>query len=191
MPSRSRCAVCSGGERRPLADAVEHVARAIGHAAVQLTALVAIERSARRIRRVLRDLRELERLAVVERRVPAAMLHDDRMLGRHLVEVVHVERPLVLELRVVVEVALDPGARRRLLRLRAQLLDDAGDRDEFDLERIADEHLVEQRRAARVIVAVDEAGHDRHLLRVERLRAFADEPSDVRGAPDGDEPSAA
>ena len=100
------------------------------------------------------------------------MLHDDRMLGRHLVEVVHVERALVLELRVVVEIALDPRARRRLLRLGAKLLDDARDRDELDLERIADEHFVEQRGAAGVIVAVGEAGHDRHLLRVERLRAL-------------------
>ena len=128
-----------------LPDAAEGAARAIGHAAVELTVRVAIERPARRIRRVLRDAGQLERLAVVERRVAAAMLHDDGMLGRHLVEIADVERALVLELRVVVEVALDPRARRRLLRLRAELLDDAGDRDELDLERIADEHLVEQR----------------------------------------------
>ena len=39
------------------------------------------------IRRVLRDAGQLERLAVVERRVAAAMPHDDRMLLGHLVEV--------------------------------------------------------------------------------------------------------
>ena len=37
------------------------------------------------------------------------------------------------------------------------------DGDELDFERIADEHFVEQHVAAGVVVAVDEAGHDRHL----------------------------
>ena len=45
-PSRSRCARLLGGERRPLPDAVEHAARAIGDAAVELAVRVAIERAA-------------------------------------------------------------------------------------------------------------------------------------------------
>src|SRR5262245_16197539 len=166
-------------ECRTLADAVEHVARAIGHSAVEIARLVSIEGAAGRIRRVLRDLRELERLRVVERRVAAAMTHDDWMLGRNFIEVVTVERPFVLELRVVVEVALDPGARRSLLRFGAKLLDDAVDGDEFDLERIADEYFVQQRRAARMVVCVDEPGHDGHLLCVERLRLFADQSANI------------
>ena len=141
-----RCADLLGGERRPLPDAAQRVARAIGDAAVELAVRVAIERAACGIRRVLRDAGQLERLAVVERRVPAAMLHDDRMIGRHLVEIVDVQRracPSAWCRRGSSPSTHVPG--RRLLRLRAQLLDDAGDGDELDLERIADEHLVEQR----------------------------------------------
>jgi len=72
----------------------------------------------------------------------AAMLDRDRVLGRHLIEILSSERTLVLELRIVVEVSLDPGARRRLLRLCAQLLNDAVDGHELDLERIADEDFI-------------------------------------------------
>ena len=54
---------------------------------------------------------------------------------------------LSLHLGVVEEIALDPGARRRLACPRAQLVDDAGDGDELDLVRVADQHLVEQDRA--------------------------------------------
>jgi len=49
------------------------------------------------------------------------------MLRRHLVEIPAVERTLVLELRVVVEVALDPRARRQRGRLGLELVDDASD----------------------------------------------------------------
>src|SRR5437870_1860719 len=87
-----------GAERRPLPYAVEDVARPIGHAAVERTAGIAIERSTRWIWRILGDLCQLERFAVVERRVAAAMTDDDGVLGRYLVQVVDVERALVLEL---------------------------------------------------------------------------------------------
>src|SRR5215831_8107896 len=114
-----------GGKRRPLADATQRATRAIGDAAGEVAALVLVERAARRIRRVLRDAGQLERLRVVERRVAAAMQHGDRMLRRNLIEIVPVERPLVLELRVVEEISLDPRSRRGLLRLRFELFDDA------------------------------------------------------------------
>src|SRR5688572_9544600 len=97
-----------GSERRPLANAVEDAAGTIGDAPIELPTGVAIERAAWRIRRVLRDLGELERLAVVERCVTATMPNGDRMFGRYLIQVTDGERTLVLELRVVVEIALDP-----------------------------------------------------------------------------------
>src|SRR5207248_8475502 len=135
-----------GGECRTRADAVEDTAGAISDAAGELARFVAIEGAARRIGRVLRDMRELEGLAVVERGVPTAMMDDDRMLRRYLIQVVNVERTLILELRIVEEVSIDPCARRCRARLRLELADNARDRHELHLERIADEHLVEQRR---------------------------------------------
>src|SRR5438876_12455049 len=106
------------------------------------------------------------------------MADGHRMLGRDLVQIADVERPLVLELRVVEEVPLDPRARRRLTRLCSKLVDDARDRDEFYLERITDEHFIEERASTGVVVTVGEARDDRHLLCIEGLRAFPDEASD-------------
>src|SRR5215510_12996953 len=117
------------------------------------------------------------------------MSDDHRMHGRHLVEIAHIERAFVLEFGVVVKVSLHPHARGSLTRFCAEFLDDAGNGDEFDFEWIADEDFVEQRGAARVIVAIDEAWHDRHLLRVESLSAFADEPFDFGSASYSDEPT--
>src|SRR5678816_4940674 len=112
-----------GRIRRTSADAIDGAARAIGHAAVERAALIVIEGAAGRIRRLGRDAGELERLAVVEGRVAATVMYDDGMVLRDLIKVVRIERALVLELRVVVEVALDPRARRQLLRFGAELLD--------------------------------------------------------------------
>jgi hypothetical protein len=176
-------------KRLPLTDAVEDAARAVGHSAVQLTIRIAIKGTAGWILCFFGYPRQFERLAVVERCVPAAMSDDHRVLGRYLVEVMHVERAFVLELGVVVEIALNPEALRGLTRFCAEFLDDAGNGDEFDFEWIADEDFVEQRGAARVIMAVDEAGHDRHLLRIEGLGALPDEPFDVGGAPYSYEPA--
>jgi hypothetical protein len=106
--------------------------------------------------------------------VAATVTHRDRVLARDLVEVVDIERALVLHLGVVEEEALDPEARRRRAGALTQLLDDAGDRDELDLIGVADHHVVQQDRAGRVIVGVDEARHDRHLPGVEGSRAGAD-----------------
>src|SRR5689334_648010 len=111
-----------GGECRPLSDAIECTPRPVGHASVELTVGVFVKGATGRIRCVFRDPRHLERLAVVERRVPAAMMHDNWVFGRHLIEIVRVEWSLVLELRVVVEVALDPHARGKLTSLCPKLL---------------------------------------------------------------------
>ena len=119
----------------------------------------------------------------------AAVADGDRLLFRHLIEVVDVERALVLHLGVVEEESLDPKSGGRLARSGAELVDDAGDGDELDLVRVADEDIVEQDRAGRVIVRIDESGHDRHLLGVEALGLLADERLDVLGASHGDEPA--
>ena len=168
------------GIRQAPADPVEDASRPIGNAPVQLADGVAVERPAGWVRRVLADSRQSERLAVVERCVAAAMTDDDRMLDRHLVEIVNVERALVLHFRVVEEEPFDPRSGRRLPRLCPELLDDAADGDEFDFEGIADEDLEEQDVAARMIVTVGEARHDGHLPGVERPGVLADEASDVR-----------
>ncbi|PYP60790.1 MAG: hypothetical protein DMD26_19000 [Gemmatimonadetes bacterium] len=178
-----------GGERVSLPHAIEGASRPVRHPSIELTARIAIERAAGRIRRLPGDVRQLERLAVVERRVAAAMMNDDGMLRRHLVEVVDVERTLIRQLRVVEEIPVDPCTRGRRARLRAELVDDAGDTDELHLEGITHQHLVQQRRSAGVVVGVDEARHDRHPLRVESLRSSADETLDVGGLSNGDESS--
>jgi hypothetical protein len=83
-----------------------------------------------------------------------------------------------------------PGSRRRLAGFRAEFFDDAVDGHELDHVGIADQDLVEQDVAGGMIVAVDEPGHDGHLLGVERLGPFADQRLDVRGAPHGEESAA-
>ena len=132
----------------PLTNPTERAARPIGDAAVEVAVLVPVERPAWWIRGVLVDARHFQRLGVVERGMATAMLHGDRMILRHFIEIVHVQLALVFHLRIVEEVALHPCSGRRLLGLRPQFVDDAADRDEFNLERVADDHLVEQRVAA-------------------------------------------
>ena len=117
------------------------------------------------------------------------MTDGDRVVARHLVEVVDVEGTLVLHLGVVEEVSLDPKPRRCLAGFRTEFIDDAGDGHELDFVRVSDEDLVEQYRAGCMIVGVNEPRHDRHLLGVECLGPLADERLDVFGAPHGDEPA--
>jgi hypothetical protein len=62
------------------------------------------------------------------------MSDDDGMLCRDLIQIAHVERALVFQLGIVLEVALDPRIRRERARRRLQLVDDALDSDEFDFE---------------------------------------------------------
>src|SRR5215472_3097919 len=102
------------------------------------------------------------------------MMHAYRMLGRDLVQVVHVELAVVLHLRIVEEVSIDPKARRSLLSLGTELINDAGNRDKLDLKRVSNNDVVEHGVTARMIVAVDKSRHDRHLLRIKSPGTFAD-----------------
>src|SRR5205807_417939 len=113
--------------------------------------------------------------AVVIGGMAAAVADGYGMIARHLVEIANAERARVLHLGVVEEEPLDPEARRRLARLRAELFDDAGDGDELDLVWIPDDDLIKQDRSGRVIVRVDEAGYDCHLTRIECLCAWANQ----------------
>ncbi len=115
------------------------------------------------------------------------MVDRDREVLRYLIEVMNVELAIVFYLGIVEEIAFDPSARRRLAGLRAEFVDDAGDGHELDFVGIADDDVVEQGVAGRVIMAVDESGHDGHLPGVERLGALGDEPLDIGVAADGGE----
>src|SRR6187200_2939334 len=84
-------------ERWPLSGPTHRSSRPVRHASVELSARVTIEGSAGRIWRVLRDAGHRQRFGVVERGVPATMLHDNWMFCRHLIEVMSVERPLVFQ----------------------------------------------------------------------------------------------
>jgi hypothetical protein len=117
------------------------------------------------------------------------MVDDDRVLRRDLIEVLRVQRAIVLQLGIVEEIALNPGARRRRLGSGAQLIDDALNGDELDVVRVAYKHVIEQPLAAPMIVRVDESRHDRHLLGVVHLNLFANESSDLFAASHRDEPA--
>ena len=157
----------------------------VRNAAVELAVGVAIESPTGRIRRVFIDAGHGECLAVVERRVAAAMVHRDRVVLRHLIEIVNADQAIVLHLGVVEEVPFHPCARWRLAGLGAELVHDARDGDELDNVGVADDYVVEQHVAGCVIVAVDEPGHDGHLPGVQRLRRF--DRLDVCAAADGGE----
>src|SRR5215831_1713751 len=117
-------------------------------------------------------------------------MDTDWMILRHLVEVIYVELAIVLNFGVIEEVPVDPKIRRSLRGFRTKLVDDAGDSDKLDLIRIADEDFVKQDVAASVVMAINETGHDRHLLCIETLRAFADETFGLVSAPHEEESSA-
>src|SRR5688572_28274688 len=178
-------------ELRPHADFVEDSKRFVSHASTQISVGVAIEGPAWRIARIASDACELERLAVVKAGVSATMSNSHRVILRHPVQVAYVQRPLVLHLGVVIEEAADPAARRRLACFGDELVDDAVDRYELDIERVADDHLVQQRLADRMVVTIDEARHDRHALRVEHLSVLAGQCSDLCVATHRDELAAA
>src|SRR4051812_1556397 len=101
-----------GRERRAGADTVEDDAGPVGDTAIERARGVSVERTAGRVGGGGRDVGQLERLTVIEGGVAAAMVHGDGMLSGHAIEVADVERTLVLELRIVEEVSLDPVARR-------------------------------------------------------------------------------
>jgi hypothetical protein len=105
---------------------------------------------------------------------------------------VHVDLAFIRHLRVIVEMSFHPVAGRCVAGARAQLPDDAVDRDELGFEWITDQHPIQQYRTPiRVTVAVDESRHDRHALGIEDLCLLPSECTDVHGAADGDESAAA
>ena len=171
-----------GRENRTVTGLVDHAHCQIGDAAVQLAIRIFVKGSASRIRRVFVNIRQFKRLAVVVGRVAAAMMHRHRMVLRYLIQIVKVELAIIFHLGVVEKIPFHPSARRRLLRFRAQFVHDAGDSNELDHERIADQHFIEQGVARRVIVAIDEPWHDGHLLGVELLGSLPDERLHLRGA---------
>ncbi len=107
------------------------------------------------------------------------MVNRHRVLLRDLVQIMDVEGTLVLDFGVVVEIALDPEARRRLRRTFAELVDDAADGHELDFERIAHQHFVQQGFAFGMVVAIDEPRDDGSLTGVDDLRALAGERLDL------------
>ena len=110
------------GKGRPLADAVERAPGPVGDPAVEVAIGVAVEGPAGRIGRVLVDVRHLEGLAVVVRRVAAAMMDRDRVILRYLVEVVNVQLAIVLDLGVVEEIPFHPMYRASVSRALARSL---------------------------------------------------------------------
>ena len=158
--------------------------------AVEFAVLILVVCSTVWVGRVLCDARHGEGFAVVKRGVAAAVMDSNWMICRYLVEILCVERAIVLQFCVVEEIAFDPGTRRRGEGASAQFADDALDGDEFDIIRIADEYVIEQPLAAAVIVGIDEAGNDRHLLGVIRLGFFAGETLYFIAVSHGDEAAA-
>src|SRR5215510_12494972 len=91
----------------------------------------------------------------------------------------HRKRALILHLGVVEEEAFHPEAWRCHPRALLELVDNARNRHELDLVWIADDDVVQQDRAGRMIVSVDTARHDRHLIGVEDLRLPTSQRPDV------------
>src|SRR5215469_6686901 len=112
------------------------------------------------------------------------MVYRDRMVARHPIEILDSEPTFILDLGVVVEIALYPVPARSLLRFCPQLLDDAVDTHELDLERVAHDHFVQQVVTNGVIVAIDESRHDGHLPRIEHPGSLTRKRLDLLVRPD-------
>ncbi len=117
------------------------------------------------------------------------MLNHHGVVFRYLVEVMNGQLAIVLDLGVVEEIPLHPGARRRLTGLGAEFLHDAGDGHKLHHIRIADHNLIQQGGAGCVIMAIDEPWHDRHLPGVERLRPLGGQRTNVRVGSHSGEPA--
>src|SRR5215468_8783925 len=100
-----------------------------------------------------------------------------------------IELALVLNFRIIEELAIHPVSSWCLLRVCAQLLDDAIDGDELDLKGIADRSVVQHLLADGVVVTVDESRDNGHLLRVERFGALAEETTQLFVSANRDEPT--
>jgi hypothetical protein len=71
--------------------------------------------------------------------------------------------------------------------LARSFFDNSPDGNELDFIRIADDHLVQQRRAGRVIVAVGKSRHNRHAPGVVGLGVLPRERLDLCGTADREE----
>src|SRR5579859_3287062 len=171
------------GESLTLADFVEHIPCTIRDPAGELAVLVVVVRSADFVRSGVIDTSHFQRLGIVEGRMTAAMMNNDRMLGRHLIKVMPIEWAIIFDLGVVEEVSLNPKTRRCFLGLSAQFVDNAGNSDELHFIRISDKDFVEQNVSFRMVVTVNESGNHRHLLRIKSVSSFSDKcPGFVRAA---------
>src|SRR5215831_992752 len=101
----------------------------------------------------------------------------------------NIELTIVLHLRVVEKVSVDPHAGRRFLRFITKFFNNTGYGNELDQVGVTDNDLVEQSISGRMIVAVDEAGDDGHLPRIVGLSRLADKSLDLVRAPDGNKPA--
>src|SRR5215469_1599334 len=113
----------------------------------------------------------------------APVMNAHRMLDRHLIEIVQIELAILLYFGVVEKESFDPESCRCFLSFCAEFVDDAGERYKLDLKGIANDHLIEKNVAPGVIVTIDEPGHNRHLLGIERASAFANECPSFRCVP--------
>ena len=139
----------------------------------ELSAGVAIKRATKGIARILRDAREFEGLRVVKRRMPAAVRDRHRVFGGNLIQVVNVELALVPHFSVVIELTFHPEPGLGLMGFRPKFLDDGGDADELYLVGVAYDHFIKQHLAGRVIMAVNETGHDGHTAGVNGFGTLA------------------
>ena len=170
------------GERRRRRQLHERLG-AIDELAVQLALGVARDASSGELRRVLRDVPLLERGGVEDVLVSAAH-DDDRVDGRHGVEIAAVRQAVFLELRLVpVAVGGDHLA-------GTGLLDARGDRRQQVVHR-PDAGEIDAGAAARVVqVIVRKAGNDGLAAQVDRRRRRAGQFPDRCISADGGEPPA-
>ena len=97
-------------ERLALPNVVKHVAHPVGNSSGEFAIFVVVVSSARAVWSVLVHSSQFQCFAIVVGRMAAAMMDAYRMLGRDLVQVVHVELPVVFYIGIIEKVTLDPKA---------------------------------------------------------------------------------
>ena len=180
-PGPRAVALLGIGERFTAADLLEHPAGVLGDAAGQLTSGVAEKPAVRRVGGFARQRRQRERLAVVPGRMSAAVIDDDGVVARRVVEVLLREGPI--DLRIVEHEPADPEAGRRRRRLLPDRRLDFGDRSKVAV------HAVQLVDPARMRVRIDESRRDGHLAGIEHRRPPGRQVPDIAGGADGDEPA--
>ena len=166
---------------------VERRRREVRDASVQLAVRILVVGAAHRVGRVLRDAGHLERLAVVEIRVAAAVTDDHRVLRW---------TPRRDRERSARACRSPWCRRRRSPRPTCPAASSAPSRSLPMMLRMLTNSTsnglptstsFSSAFPAGVVVAVDEAGHDGHALRVEHLRVLAGQVADVARRTDGGE----